>query len=230
MASADPPTGQLICGWLATGLSLSFLASPFMLIFSLIRKKIPAKEVNWLVMIMNYLNCLIWFSYGIRQSKAQIIICNFIGLVLNLVYFLVFLLILLKKKKAKLSIAVMLFLVGSICIFLGFYSLIKSKSLISSIIIVINILMYVAPGAKILTAIKKYSIKLIPIHISVLGALCSLFWAIYGIFISDITVIIPNVFGLTFSLMQVLAWVYIKVAIKRGVRIVLPVASLHEEK
>jgi hypothetical protein len=50
--------------------------------------------------------------------------------------------------------------------------------------------------------------KLIPIISSIVGLLCSCDWTIYGFYIDDWNVIIPNILGIVFSIVNISTWLY----------------------
>ena len=69
---------------------------------------------------------------------------------------------------------------------------------------IFNILMYAAPGEKIIRVIKTKKYELIPIYSSIGGFLCSLCWLIFGFYQNDKNLIIPNSLGILFSAIQIL--------------------------
>ena len=73
---------------------------------------------------------------------------------------------------------------------------------------IFNILMFVSPGQKILRVIKEKNHKLIPIYSTIINIIYSIAWLGYGISIKLISQIIPNVFGLFFSIINTSAWIY----------------------
>ena len=72
--------------------------------------------------------------------------------------------------------------------------------------LVINILMYFAPGEKIYTVIKTGNYELIPIFSTIGTLLCAGCWLIYGIYQVDLNLIIPNILGLLFGFLQMFVY------------------------
>ena len=70
----------------------------------------------------------------------------------------------------------------------------------------VNILMYAAPGAKIYQVFKTGNYDLIPIYSSIIALLNSICWLIYGISLKDINVILPNASGVVLALIQIFVW------------------------
>ena len=71
---------------------------------------------------------------------------------------------------------------------------------------VINIFVYAAPGIRIFQTIKTMDHTLLPIHISILGCICSACWLIYGIYMASFSVCIPNGLGVFFAVLQIVVW------------------------
>ena len=73
---------------------------------------------------------------------------------------------------------------------------------------IFNVLMYIAPGQKIVRVIKEKNYKLIPIRSTIVSICCSGSWLLFGISINLIPQIVPNALGLFFSIVNTLAWIY----------------------
>jgi hypothetical protein len=50
--------------------------------------------------------------------------------------------------------------------------------------------------------------NLIPILSSIIGLFCSSTWTVYGFYIDNIKVIIPNILGIVLSLIQIAVWMF----------------------
>ena len=75
---------------------------------------------------------------------------------------------------------------------------------------IFNVLMYAAPGEKMYTVCKTGNYQLIPIW-STIGALaCSTSWMLYGFYLGDIMIIIPNVLGMISAVVQVAVFLVFK--------------------
>ena len=75
---------------------------------------------------------------------------------------------------------------------------------------IFNVLMYAAHGEKIYTVIRSGNYKLIPIFSTIAAFFNSICWLIYGIYQSDINIIIPNGMGFFFAILQVGVYLIIK--------------------
>ena len=79
-----------------------------------------------------------------------------------------------------------------------------------------NILMYAAPGEKMITVIQTKNKELLPIYSSITGLACSLCWFMYGCYISTMSMIIPNGIGILCAILQIGVWLYAYFKAKGG--------------
>ena len=71
---------------------------------------------------------------------------------------------------------------------------------------IFNVLMYAAPGEKIVRVFKTKQYNLIPIFSTIGGFFCSLCWLMFGVYKGDLNLIIPNALGLFFAFLQVIVY------------------------
>jgi hypothetical protein len=103
-------------------------------------------------------------------------------------------------------------------IFFCFYIGNKSETLkkaISYVAMVINVVMYAAPGEKLLTVIKTNNYKLLPIASSVAAFFNSLSWFMFGLLKGEVGIIVPNVLGMALAVMQLGVFWYAYVKFKK---------------
>ncbi len=79
--------------------------------------------------------------------------------------------------------------------------------------------MYASPGAKIITVYQTNNYNLLPIYSSFMALISATCWLMYGIYLKDSNIIIPNSFGVFFGLMQVIVfYIALNRAKKHGIR------------
>ena len=93
----------------------------------------------------------------------------------------------------------------------GFYLLQDVLDNVSKtrILIGINTMQYVAPAQNLVKVIREKNHKLIPIVTTVLGALCSGGWLLFGLIVGDINSIISNGLGCLSSIITTIIWTWI---------------------
>ena len=93
---------------------------------------------------------------------------------------------------------------------IGFFlSRILSLSIIGIILIVVNVLQYIAPAQNLAKVIREKNHKLIPIYSTIIGSLCSGGWTLFGFIIADMTCIIPSALGCLSSIITTLVWCWV---------------------
>uniref|UniRef100_K3X7J8 MtN3-like protein n=1 Tax=Globisporangium ultimum (strain ATCC 200006 / CBS 805.95 / DAOM BR144) TaxID=431595 RepID=K3X7J8_GLOUD len=70
----------------------------------------------------------------------------------------------------------------------------------------ISVLLYASPFATLARVIKTKSVATIPIAMVVVGACSNSLWVIYGFYISDMIVVVPNVICVTFGCVQTIVY------------------------
>ncbi len=103
--------------------------------------------------------------------------------------------------------SLILFLSEIIIIYICLYH-INSLKIYGIMLIVINIIMFIAPGQNLKKVIRKKNHKLIPIATTIIGCICSAGWLLFGIIVEDINCIIPNGLGLISSIITTFIWIY----------------------
>lgn len=197
-------------GWIGNIFSVVFFSAPIFSIIDLVRGKISHTAIPALLYIFSILNCLLWTSYGILRSAPQMYVCNTIGASITFIWIVIYLIYCVQKK--PLYFVGALFVVVDLMfqvVFFSFYIGQRSetlKKMISYVAMVINIVMYAAPGEKMFTVYKTNNYQLLPVASSIAGFFCSMSWLIYGIIESEIGVIVPNLMGMLFAVMQLIVY------------------------
>ena len=203
-----------IFGWVGTAISMFFFISPVVPFIDLIKGKITYKETPGILLICSFMNCILWAVYGVKLSKLQVYTANGIGGTITLVWIFIFLVYFAQKNVLKSIGYIFLSLVIIAGIGALFYFWVdpeKDKAVITGYVaMVFNVFMYAAPGEKIYSVIKTGNYKLIPIVSTIAGFVCSACWLMYGVYQSDLNIIIPNALGLFFAVLQVVVYLIIK--------------------
>ena len=219
MGKAKDLAGDIF-GWVGSVISVVFFIVPCVPFYNLIKGKITYKETPGVLLICSVVNCILWVVYGVKLSKAQVYSTNGIGGVVTTVWICIFLVFWLKKHALKSFGFIALTVVVFAGIFLLFYYVVdpkKDKAVVTGYCaMVFNILMYAAPGEKIYTVIKTKNHTLIPIWSTIAALVNSACWLIYGIFGSDVNVIVPNALGIFFSVLQIILYLIIKYKYNNG--------------
>ena len=208
MANTTKLVGDIF-GWIGSVISVVFFIVPCVPFYKLIKEKITYKETPGVLLICSVINCIFWVVYGVKLGLTQSFITNAIGAIITTVWICIFLIFWVKKHALKSVGFIVLTLVVFVGIFCVFYYVVP-PTVTGYCAMVFNVLMYAAPGEKIYTVIKTKNHNLIPIYSTIAAFVNSACWLIYGIAYSDINVIVPNVLGLFFAILQVTLYLIIK--------------------
>lgn len=197
-----------VIGWIGTGLGILYFLFPVIMIIQMLRKECTYKDVNLGVLLTNFFNCLLWTAYGNREGKTQLWVYNASGAFVSAIwvgFYLVYF--------AELNILKSLFYI-IICfnfggeIFYVFYKIVVNIEVVRYACLVIGVLMFYAPGLKMVKCIKTKNRNLIPIYLSVLLIFSCSSWVIHGIMIKDISLSITKSLGIFFAILQTSIWIW----------------------
>ena len=190
-----------IMGWLGLTVSMYFFISPIVPYMKLMREKISYSDTPGVLLICSFMNCILWAAYGIRKEKQQVYLANSLGGSITLIWIVIFL-IFYGKKIIWISGFYCLFLIGVVSgiNLLCFY--IIPNDYVGYSAMVFNILMYAAPGEKMMRVFKTGNYELIPIFSNVGALVNSILWLTYGIYLHDPAIIVPNALGVVFGVLN----------------------------
>ena len=208
----DPATYFPILGTIFS-VCLSFSPTvPFIQVFRYKEKIDILPEGMLLCQLMNR---LLWCSVWILTSRLIPFINAFVGIIITSVFLVLYLYLYYHRicfktfTKGFLLLCFELLIVGG-----AVFS--KNEKVVSTLAMIFNVAMYIAPGQKIIRVIKEKNYKLIPIRSTIVSILCSGSWLMYGIVINLFAQIVPNALGLFFSILNTLAWIYFYINRDRG--------------
>ena len=208
----DPATYFPILGTIFS-VCLSFSPTvPFIQVFKRQEKIEILPEGMLLCQLMNR---LLWCSVWILTSRLIPFINAFVGIIITSVFLVLYLYLYYHRicfktfTKGFLLLCFELLIVGG-----AVFS--KNEKVVSTLAMIFNVAMYIAPGQKIIRVIKEKNYKLIPIRSTIVSILCSGSWLMYGIVINLFAQIVPNALGLFFSILNTLAWIYFYINRDRG--------------
>ena len=191
--------------------------SPIFIFIPLIKGRQQYKNIPLLVLIFNSLNAICWGCYWYRMAFISPVISNILCWISSSTFFIIYLFFFTKKiiQKFFLSIIILVTIETTI-IYISLF--IIDLKIFGKILIILNILMFIAPGQNIIRVIKENNYKLIPIATTLVATICSGSWLLFGKIIDDINCIIPNMIGLIFSIFTSLIWLYfyLKAKIKKN--------------
>ena len=209
-------------GWIATCLTMCFYISPVIPFINVFRKKISYEDTPAIIVTTSYVNCLCWYIYGDMIYSNQIKYCNLIGAVSSLILVCIYLLFELKKYTLDAILNSLIIITGTYSIYRGFTLIIDDDDIIGKICIATSCIVFLSPIQLIYRVIKEKNYNLIPIYTAYVSLASTSCWVAYGIFITDINVIFPNIIGLILAIIQIIIFQNYKKNILVLVKEILP--------
>lgn len=172
--------------------------------------------------VSTLLNCSVWVFYclpSITPNRPSPLVTNLIGLVFQTGYLFVFVKYARDKAKAQVQIQLavyavfMVLFVSSILLFLPA----TSRSFVVGLFAtVFTVVMFGAPLSALAVVLRTRSVEFMPLSLSLMGFSCSATWTLYGLYVQDIFVIVPNVLGMILGIIQLAIYFSVSSSQKRG--------------
>ena len=192
-----------IFGWIATGLTMCFYISPIIPFINVFKGKLSYEDTPAIVVTTSYVNCFCWYIYGDMISSYQIKACNLIGAISSIILVFIYLVYELKKYTLDAILNALIIITGSYAIYRGFTLVIDDDQIIGKICIGTACVVFLSPIQLIYRVIKEKNYILIPIYTAWVSIASTSCWVIYGVFITDLNVIIPNIIGFVLAIVQI---------------------------
>ena len=200
----EPDIVGKIFGWAGTLIATYFYLAPVVPFYQVLTNKLKYQDSPGILLIMSFMNCILWADYGLVKNDFMVYFANGIGGTITLIWITIYL-IYLGKKNIGLACAFNLgLLILVVALMIVFYNI--DYNITGYVAMFFNVLMYAAPGEKIIRVIKTKDYKLIPIFSTIGGLACSLCWLMYGIYQADWKLYVPNALGLFFAILQVVIY------------------------
>ncbi|KAH7289086.1 hypothetical protein KP509_31G056600 [Ceratopteris richardii] len=211
MSSTD--TASTAIGIIGNITAVLLFLSPAPTFFEIWRKK-SSGSYSGVPYVSSLANCLLWVFYGLpilTQGLVLVITINGFGVVLESIYLAIFVPFSHGRERMRMLVFIaVVLIVYAIIVILTLEVLPNGKKamFVGIIAAVINTVMYAAPLAVMKHVITTKNVESMPFLLSLCTFINSCLWAIYGILKVDPYIIIPNVLGVIFGIMQLVLYGY----------------------
>ena len=200
---------------IAVGLNLS----PCILFYEFYRGQRPFASIPEIMFIIGVFCGTTNFAYGIILSDKMMIINGTICDSLQIIYAILYLYYYAKKDCMKWLLYSFIALNLTFEILYIFANVLEyhtsnqfADDFTGYFNTVMTIINAAAPGQNIVTVFKTKNFTLIPIWTTFAQLLCSGLWGVYGLFISNLKMILPNVIGSLLCIFQIFAYFYARIS------------------
>lgn len=165
--------------------------------------------------LLTMINCTLQVFYQFPLGNMDPFEINVLGMVLNVIWLSVFVIY---NNNRKVLLAKIVGVVV-ICAAIEGVSLIMQATgsteaqgiqMVGNIAVIFNIGMYGAPLAALGTVIATRSVATLPVSMVLACLLASFLWGLYGKWLGDYVIGIPNDIGVMLALVQVIVWLKYK--------------------
>ena len=193
----------------STFLNIFLNLSPLVIFINIVKGKEEYTNIPPMMLLFSFLNNAIWGGYWYRKNEMAVFWCCFICVTIATIFSSWYLFYYSQKKCGKFIFYVLCQIAFEMGIIALFFSNLIDLYIVGILLIAINTMQYVSPAQNLIKVIKEKNHKLIPIVSTILGALCSGGWLLFGLIVGDINSIISNGLGCLSSILTTLIWFWI---------------------
>ncbi|XP_061360894.1 bidirectional sugar transporter N3-like [Gastrolobium bilobum] len=156
-------------------------------------------------------SAMLWIFYAfVKTGETLLITINAFGCVIETIYLAIYLAYCPRKARMSTLRMILLLNFGGFCtIVLLTHVLAKGPArlkLLGWICVVFSTSVFAAPLSIMRVVIRTKSVEFLPFPLSVLLTISAIMWLLYGVFLKDIYVALPNIVGLTFGMVQMVLY------------------------
>ncbi|KAI4386363.1 hypothetical protein MLD38_004299 [Melastoma candidum] len=189
--------------------------------FYRIYKKKSTGEYQCLPYMVALFSSMLWLFYAyIRKNVILLVTINSSGTIIESIYIAIFL-VYAPRPTRILTIKILLALNVVLYLALVLFSIFLTKGALRVqvfgwICVTVAALVFAAPLSILVRVYKTKSVEYMPIHLSIFLSVGAIAWFLYGFLVHDWCVAIPNVFGFTLGVVQMVVYACYRNAKKVG--------------
>ncbi|XP_023000939.1 bidirectional sugar transporter SWEET12-like [Cucurbita maxima] len=158
---------------------------------------------------------MLWLYYAsFKPDETLLITINSVGCVIETVYIAIFVVFAPKQIRVSTLRFVLLLNFGGFCvILLVTHLLVQGSNRVKAlgwICVAFSVCVFAAPLSIMRLVIRTKSVEFMPFFLSFFLTLSAITWLLYGVFLKDIYVALPNVLGFIFGVAQMILYLIYK--------------------
>lgn len=208
----SPDAIRFVVGIIGNIISLFLFLSPVPTFVQIWKKK-SVEQYSAVPYLATLVNCLVWTLYGlpmIHPGSILVVTINGSGIVIECAYIIIFLVFSDKKKRIRVLLIVLVELIFISLLTLLTLTLARShrkrSTIVGTICILFNIMMYAAPLAVMKLVITTKSVEFMPFFLSFTSFVNGVTWTTYALIRFDPFITIPNGLGTLFGVAQLILY------------------------
>ena len=199
-----------ICGWVAACLTVCYYLAPVLPFINVLKGKLYFEDTPGVCVTTCYVNCFVWYIYGDMIFSDQIKYANCISAGVSLCLMVIYLIYELKKYLIDSILNALILITGTWAVYRALTIIIDDDRIVGKICIGTSIVVFLTPVQVVYRVIKEKNYILIPIYSAWVYLCACTIWIVYGIMITDVYVVCPNVMGAILSCVQIVIYLNYK--------------------
>ena len=199
-----------IFGWLGCGFNILYYLFQYPPFIRLLKGKLNFEETPVFFITSCYINCFIWYIYGVMALNDQIKYSNLIAGIVSLVFIAIYLNYEIEKYLIDSILNAMILFTGTIAFYRIFVMVYDEIKIVAEVCIGTILFMNIYPIIILFKVIRDKNYILIPIYSACIYLFSCLFWIAYGFLAHDNYIIFPNFIGIILSFIQIFAYLFFK--------------------
>lgn len=199
---------SIIVSWIGTIIGLIINITPFFQFINIIRGKEKIYIINQTILVFNIICSELFTCYWLRQNVFVPCLAGALSFGLSEILIIIFLYYISKKRIGRF----LLYLLIELVIIYFFYHfllyVVPTYQVVGTISVFFYILTFFHPVLSLIQIIYKGNYKAISLGGSFGFLIFSLAWLVFGILVKDNNVIISHSIGLSFSVTNIILWIF----------------------
>ncbi|VDO38611.1 unnamed protein product [Onchocerca flexuosa] len=165
-------------------------------------KRRSTKDISAVPFLMGVLGAAYWLRYGLIKMDYTMIAVNIFAATLMGIYLTFYYFMTEKKLWISIEVCAVIFLISLMLLLVQLFG----HGIIHPLgftCMTFNILNFGAPLAGLKVVLRQRNCETLPLPLCIANLLVSSQWALYGVLISDIYIIIPNAIGMILAMIQI---------------------------
>ena len=199
-----------IAGWVGFGLNALYYILQYPPFIRLLKGKINFEEIPGFFITSYYINCFIWYIYGLMALNNQVKYSNLIAGIVSLFFIAIYIKYEIEKYLIDSILNTMILFTGTIAFYRLFVMVYDEIKIVGEVCIGTTLFMNIYPIIILFKVIRYKSYILIPIYSACIYLLSCLSWIVYGFLAQDNYIVIPHLIGIILSFIQIIVYIIIK--------------------
>eukprot|EP00270_Netrium_digitus_P011779 TRINITY_DN3762_c0_g1_i1.p1 TRINITY_DN3762_c0_g1~~TRINITY_DN3762_c0_g1_i1.p1 ORF type:complete len:244 (+),score=64.90 TRINITY_DN3762_c0_g1_i1:186-917(+) len=181
--------------------------SPVTTIQRIMRNK-STEEFSPFPFVSTLLNCSVWVVYSlpsVTPNRSSLLVTNFLGAAAQVFFVAVFAKF--AKDRPKQLLQQLLGVYGTaMAVLFVLISYVLPADNVSTVVgfmgMILTVVMFAAPLSAVAVVMRTGNVDFMPLSLTVMALICSIVWSMYGAYVRDVYVLVPNALGVLLGLIQ----------------------------